>query len=180
MLCSFYLLGPRSTDSKSAVLTNCTITPGTVSTWTVRVECTKKVVYIFLARVEGRSRIPPSSVHRRKTSFTQHRSPTSHGRLTRAAHGRLTRAAHTLPLCCFSSGLIDDALPTYRPTYLPVVCACSCRKNTPLSTMEYIHTGLETGDTSPSLCRWCSLQPCILHHHTSTTCPMIHADRGGT
>ena len=106
------------------------------------------------------------------TSFTQHRSPTS--------HGRLTRAAHTLPLCCFSSGLIDDALPTYRPTYLPVVCACSCHKNTPLSTVEYIHTGLETGDTSPRLCRWCSLQPCILHHHTSTTCPMIHADRGGT
>ena len=144
MLCCFYLLGPRSTDSKSAVLTNCTITPGTVSTWTVRVEGTKKVVYIFLARVEGRSRIPPSSVHTRKqathpsirfihtfthtthnivhtTSFTQHRSPTS--------HGRLTRAAHTLPLCCFSSGLIDDDLP---PTYLPVVCACSCHKNTPL------------------------------------------------
>ena len=61
------------------------------------------------------------------THNTQHRShnivhTTSFTYLT-CSHGRLTRAAHTLPLCCFSSGLIDDALPTYRP-YLPSCCVC--------------------------------------------------------
>ena len=133
MLCCFYLLGPRSTDSKSAVLTNCTITPGTVSTWTVRVEGTKKVVYIFLARVEGRSRIPPSSVHTRKQAthpsirFIHTFTHTTHNIVHTTSFTYLTWAAHTGG--SHASALLlffwfDRRCPTYLPPYLPSCCVC--------------------------------------------------------